>query len=173
MTANILVFTGDGKGKTTAALGMAMRALGHGQSVLFVQFVKSDTFSGEQVAANRLEGLELMQTGLGFVPTQDHPSFGEHVSAARQGMEICAEAIAHGLYDMVVMDEICVAVSKGLIDGETVARVLEDAPDQITVVLTGRNAPEWLIGRADTVTTMQCIKHALGSGVGARKGIEY
>jgi len=169
----ILLFTGDGKGKTTAALGMALRASGHGQHVMIVQFIKSATLTGELTAAKSLAGVEFVQAGLGFVPAENHPDFPSHQGAARRALQIAAQAIQSRAYDMVILDEICNAVGKKLIEEDDVLTVIRSAGSSICLVLTGRGASDRLIALADTVTVMQCRKHGFQENIPAQKGVEY
>ncbi|MEN6465946.1 MAG: cob(I)yrinic acid a,c-diamide adenosyltransferase [Syntrophaceae bacterium] len=168
----VLLFTGDGKGKTTAALGMALRAAGHGMKVLFVQFVKSDPGTGEMAALAALPGAEIIQTGRGFVPAPSSPEFSEHRRAAEDGMKKAAKALSSGSYDMVCLDEIAVAVAKGLVPEGAVLKMIRQAHPDTIVVLTGRNATVGMMELADTVTDMKNIKHGLASGWPAQKGVE-
>jgi cob(I)alamin adenosyltransferase len=167
----ILLFTGDGKGKTTAALGMALRARGHGMPVCLVQFVKSDSSVGE-VAAARDCGIEVIQTGLGFIPTSADPRFALHCDAARDGLRQAREIIVSRRFAMVILDEVCLAVARELLDEQAVLEVLRQAPAEMCLVLTGRNATPALVALADTVTDMRCVKHALPSGRAAEQGVE-
>jgi cob(I)alamin adenosyltransferase len=170
--ARILLFTGEGKGKTTAALGMALRACGHGMRVAVVQFVKSQENTGELLASVGPGSLEIVQTGLGWVPDRENPEFPRHRQAARNGLLRAAEYIGSGLCDVIVLDEICYAVSAGLVADETVREVVEKAPPEMVVALTGRGATADLIELADTVTEMRCVKHGLKQGRRAQKGVE-
>lgn len=170
--ARILVFTGDGKGKTTAALGMALRASGHGMKSLVIQFVKDDASTGEVAAAGSLPDVEIVQTGLGFVPERDDPRFAAHCDAARSGLARAEEAVTSGEYQLVVLDEVCYAVHRGLLGEQEVIDAVQKAGPDCCVVLTGRGATEGLVQLADTVTEMRCVKHALDSGRKAQKGIE-
>lgn len=168
----VLLFTGDGKGKTTAALGMALRAAGHGMKVLFLQFVKSDPSTGETAAFANLPGAEIVLTGRGFVPSPGSPEFSEHCCAAGDGIRKAREALSSGKYDMVCLDEIAIAVAKGLVAEEAVLEMVRQAHPDTVVVLTGRNATAGMIDLADTVTEMKNIKHGLANGWPARKGVE-
>ncbi len=169
----ILLFTGDGKGKTTAALGMALRASGHGMRTLILQFIKANSSVGEIAACRHLPGVEISQTGLGFVPEPSHPSFSEHRRAAQEGLGLAHKALMSGQYDLVVLDEICTAVAKGLLQEDSVVEALRQAHPRACVVLTGRNATKALIDLADTVTEMRFIKHGFREGRAAEKGVEY
>jgi len=169
----LLLFTGDGKGKTTAALGMALRASGHGKRVRMIQFIKADPVIGEVAAVKHLPGVELIQAGLGFVPPEDSPAFLKHREAAQRGLLLAEEAIRSGRYDLVILDEVCNAIALNLLSEERVIAVLKQAGPRRITVLTGRDAPESLVTLADTVTVMQDRKHALTSGRPAQKGVEY
>jgi cob(I)alamin adenosyltransferase len=168
----ILIFTGDGKGKTTAALGMAFRASGHGLRSCIVQFIKSDASVGEIAAATASMLVEIHPTGLGFVPSDESPRFAQHREAAQAGLQKAADMIAGRQYSLVILDEICVAVSRGLIDLQQVVGVVEKTPPEMCLVLTGRDAPPELIAMADTVTEMLCIKHGMHEGYDAQDGVE-
>jgi cob(I)alamin adenosyltransferase len=170
--ARVLLFSGDGKGKTTAALGTLLRAGGHGMRGLVIQFVKSDSRTGEIAGLNIL-GADIMQTGRGFIPSPDKPEYEEHRRAARTGMEEAGKAVASGMYDIIVLDEICVAVWKGLVSEEDVLALIAKAPSGICLILTGRGATEALIGAADTVTEMRMVKHGYQAGIPEQKGVEY
>jgi cob(I)alamin adenosyltransferase len=168
----ILIFTGDGKGKTTAALGMAFRASGHGLRTCVVQFIKSDVAVGEIAAADSSNLVEIHPTGLGFVPSGESPRFADHCAAAQTGLKRAAEIIAGGQFALVILDEICIAVSRGLIDQQQVVELLATVPPEMCLVLTGRDASPALVALADTVTEMRCVKHALSAGRGAQEGVE-
>jgi cob(I)alamin adenosyltransferase len=169
----ILIFTGDGKGKTTAALGMALRAAGHGLRSLVVQFVKADASTGELAAARNMPGLEIVQTGLGFVPKPSHPKYPAHKAAAEKGLRMASDAIVSGQYDLIVLDEMTHAITKGLLAEQAVVEAIKQAKPGCCIVLTGRGATEGLMALADTVTEMRSLKHALDQGIPAQKGVEY
>ena len=169
----ILIFTGDGKGKTTAALGMAVRAHGHGIPVAVIQFVKSDVQTGEFVVLSRLPGVEIFVTGCGFVPPESDPRFAEHRQAAKEGLRIASEAACSGRYGLVILDEGCYAVARNLIAEEFVLRLLREKAPGVVIVLTGRGATEGLIAAADTVSDIRCIKHGFDIGLKATKGVEF
>jgi cob(I)alamin adenosyltransferase len=169
----ILLFTGDGKGKTTAALGMVLRASGHGQRILVIQFIKHNTATGEINGCRHLPQVELLQTGLGFVPDPASPHFVEHRRAAEKGLDYAAEALRSRQYDLVVLDEICLAVSTGLLKEDPVMEVLRQTGPETCVVLTGRQCTPGLASLADTATEMRCLKHGFQSGRNAQKGVEY
>ncbi|MBU1149535.1 MAG: cob(I)yrinic acid a,c-diamide adenosyltransferase [Proteobacteria bacterium] len=169
----ILIFTGDGKGKTTAALGMALRAHGHGIPVAVIQFVKSDVKTGEFAALSKLPGVEIFVAGLGFVPPETDPRFADHRRAAQEGLRIASEAASSGRYGLVILDEGCYAVARNLVAEELVLRLLREAAPGVTVVLTGRGATEGLIAAADTVSEIRCVKHGFDIGRKAQKGVEF
>jgi cob(I)alamin adenosyltransferase len=168
----ILIFTGDGKGKTTAALGMAFRASGHGLRSCIVQFIKSDASVGEIAAAANSMLVEIHPTGLGFLPPGESPRFADHLAAAQAGLHKAAEIIAGGQFALVILDEICIAVSRELVDESQVVDLLAKAPPEMCLVLTGRDASPTLIALADTVTEMRCVKHGMTTGRGAQEGVE-
>ena len=173
MAKNILIFTGNGKGKSTAAFGMALRAAGHGQRILILQFMKSDDSTGELVSFQEKLGIDIRLTGLGFVPKPEHPKYPDHRKAAQQGFATACQAMESGEYDLLILDEICGAVSCGLIEEQQVLDAVIGARDDLNIVLTGRNATPAMIEMADTVTEMVPLKHALDRGVPAREGVEF
>jgi cob(I)alamin adenosyltransferase len=168
----ILIFTGDGKGKTTAALGMAFRASGHGLRTCIIQFIKNDATVGEIAAAAASTMIEIHPTGLGFVPSADGPQFAQHRAAAQAGFCKAAEVIAGGCFSLVILDEICGAVAHGLVEERQVTELLAQTPPETTLVLTGRGASPALMALADTVTEMLCLNHAMQAGVTAQMGVE-
>lgn len=169
----ILVFTGDGKGKTTAALGLALRAAGHDLPVLFLQFIKNGGNSGEIKAVKALPGVEIRALGLGFPPPPSGEGYARHVAAAAEGLRFAGEAIASGRYGLIVLDEACTAVALQLFDEKELCRAVAGASGSTVVVLTGRGATPELIDMADTVTCMQCRKHGYDAGRRAVAGVEF
>lgn len=169
----ILIFTGEGKGKTTAALGTVLRAAGHGWKSLVVQFIKADDKTGELNSCCFLPGVDIVQMGRGFVPKEDHPAFAEHCRAAQEALSYAAESLADGRYNLVVLDEICGAISKKLIDEDRVLEILAQSTKTSCVILTGRGASARLKEHADTVTEMRCLQHGADQGIAAQKGVEY
>lgn len=168
----ILVITGHGKGKTTSAIGMAVRASGHGMKVAIIQFVKqADT--GEMEAMKKLDNINFTQTGLGFLPKATSQAFEVHKAAAKKGLDLAVEAIASDQCDMIVLDEICFAMSAGLLCEDEVIEVVTRARANQSIILTGRDASEGIIGIADTVSIIACVKHGFEAGIGAQKGVEY
>ncbi|MDR1625280.1 MAG: cob(I)yrinic acid a,c-diamide adenosyltransferase [Spirochaetia bacterium] len=166
----LLVFTGDGKGKTTAALGQVFRALGHGWKCCVVQFIKGERETGEALFA-RKEGLLFRTLGLGFVvPGQDREP---HRRAALAAWEEAKALVMSGEYRLVVLDELCYACAFGFLDPGEIAGVLRNRPAETHVVVTGRGVPPELAEAADLVTRMDAVKHPLDSGIQAQEGIEY
>ena len=168
----IVLLTGEGKGKTCAALGMSLRAAGHGMRVMFLQFLKNDASTGEIAALAKIPEIDIVQAGLGFVPKPENPRFSEHHRAAEAALDKARDAIESGEYFMVVLDEVCGAVTSGLITEADVLGVLDLVGEDMCLVLTGRGATPALIEAADTVTDLQHIKHAYESGLPAQKGVE-
>jgi cob(I)alamin adenosyltransferase len=165
----VQVYTGDGKGKTTAALGLALRAAGAGLKVFFGQFVKNQKCS-EHTALERLgAAISYRQYGCGLM--MKGPSDAD-IAAARKGFDEAAGMMAAGDYDLVILDELNVAVYYGLIDVEEVLALISRKPARVELVLTGRNAHPAVMEAADLVTEMRSIKHYYEKGVKARRGIE-
>lgn len=165
------IYTGDGKGKTTAAFGLAMRARGKGLRVLVIQFVKGEGDFGEVVSARKL-GIKVEQFGTGRMLSGNNIT-EEDRAEARAAMERARKAVASGEYDIVVLDEINVAISLNLISPDSVIEMVRSRPSNVELVLTGRNAPAELIALADYVTSMTLLKHPFERGEQARPGIEY
>ncbi|MCX6966840.1 MAG: cob(I)yrinic acid a,c-diamide adenosyltransferase [Verrucomicrobia bacterium] len=173
MKPRTLIFTGEGKGKTTAAFGMVLRAAGHGQRVMVVQFLKSNSDSGELLGCAHLPNVELVQIGRGFVPSQAHPAFANHRETAGEALAFSRECLASNRYDLIVLDEICGAVALELIELEEVIALITAPGRTACLVLTGRHASERLMAQADTVTEMRCIRHGYSEGIAAQKGVEF
>lgn len=171
----VLVHTGNGKGKTTAALGTVLRAVGYGHRVLIVQFIKGSWTYGEMKSIRRLEPeVEFHRMGKGFVGIlDDNLPREEHEKAAREALAFAKDKLASGDYQLVLLDEIFIAIGLKLITVEDVLGVLDARPQQCNLILTGRGAPQEIIDRADTVTEMKEIKHAYQRGILAQKGVDY
>ena len=169
----IQVYTGNGKGKTTAALGLACRAVGHGFKVIMIQFLKGNMEYGEIETAKKMAPfLTIKQTGRGcLLNRSEHPE-PEDIACAQEAMDLAQEVLRGGDYDMVILDEINVAVDLGLVTTEEVMKLLDERPPHVEVVLTGRYAVPEIIERADLVTEMVERKHYYQQGVHARVGIE-
>ncbi|MDI6717920.1 MAG: cob(I)yrinic acid a,c-diamide adenosyltransferase [Patescibacteria group bacterium] len=180
----IMVFTGNGKGKTTAAIGQAVRSAGQNKKTLIIKFIKGLWISGEDLfisnAKNKMSknkkivGIEIIKTGKGFVKIlNDKLPFSEHKKAAENGLKIAEKAIKEKKYDLIVLDEINNAVDLKLVSVKKVLDILNKLPKKIDIILTGRNAPKSFIKKADLVTEMKEIKHTFNKGALAKKGIEY
>jgi len=170
----ILINTGPGKGKTTAALGTALRAVGCGMKVLVLQFIKGSWHYGELDAAEALgSNFVLKQMGRGFVKIGGAEADPEDIRMVHAAWEEARAAIDSGEWDLVVLDEINYAISYGMLDAAVVAEALKSKPEMVHVILTGRNAHPLLVELADTVTEMREVKHAYQKGILAQRGIEY
>ena len=170
----ILINTGPGKGKTTAAMGTALRAVGNGMRVLMLQFLKGSWHYGELDAVEAFgQNFVLKQMGRGFVKVGGAETDPEDIRLVEAAWAEAREAIYSGEWDMVVLDEINYAISYKMLDPMVVAEALKGKPEMVHVILTGRNAHPTIIEAADTVTEMRQVKHAYEKGVMAQRGIEY
>lgn len=170
----IIVNTGPGKGKTTAAMGTALRAVGNGMKVLMLQFLKGSWHYGELDAAKAFgDNFVMKQMGRGFVKVGGAETDPEDIRLVEEAWAEAREAINSGKWDLVILDEINYAISYGMLDPAQVAETLKRKPEQVHVILTGRNAHPTIIELADTVTEMKQVKHAYEKGVMAQRGIEY
>lgn len=171
-----LIHTGDGKGKSTAAFGLALRAYGAGLNVLILQFIKGRQISGELTAIETLSKIpaenkmEVRQCGLGFI---DKNKLDEHIAAAESAVEVARAEILSDTWNLIILDEILYAVKFGLIDAEKVLALIKNKSPQLHLVLTGRDAPQILIDAADLVTEMKLIKHPFQRGIKAQRGMEF
>ncbi|MDB5179132.1 MAG: cobO [Patescibacteria group bacterium] len=171
----VIVYTGDGKGKTTAAMGLALRAAGYGKKVLVIQFVKT-WFTGEKGGFEHLPNVEFVQAGKGFYKILgDKLPEQEHVEAAKTAFDLARARIISDEYDVVVLDEIIGSITGGLLELEPVLELLDVKPPQLDLVLTGHRGKELptLLARADLVTEMVKIKHPYDAGILAKKAIDY
>lgn len=166
----IQVYTGDGKGKTTAALGLALRAAGHGFHVYIGQFMKGQDY-GELHALAQLPTITIEQYGNPKCIRRQEVT-PVHIEQAQQGLERARTAMLSGQYQIVIVDEISIALWFGLLDLEQVLALIDEKPKNVELILTGRRAPEALLERADLVTEMREVKHYYVQGVLARRGIE-
>ena len=168
----VQIFTGDGKGKTTAALGTILRAAGHGLKIFIVFFMKGDYAYGEYNSLSRLPDVEMASFGFRKFtdPANIKPEEKEQAIAA---LETARKAVISGNYDLVVLDEVNVALGFNLIELDDVIRLIKDKPSHVELILTGRRADSRLIEMADLVTEMVKVKHPFDKGIKARKGIEY
>ena len=171
----VLVFTGDGKGKTTAALGMALRAVGHRYKVAVIQFIKGTMRTGEQEAAKMLVPyLDWTTTGKGFTSgPAARATPEEHRQAAQDALSLAKEKITSKDYRLVILDEVLGAIKAGLITTDQVIDLIRSKPPKVHLVLTGRNAPPEIVDIADLVTEMKLVKHPYDQGIVAQKGVEF
>lgn len=170
----IIVNTGPGKGKTTAAMGTALRAVGQGMKVLMLQFLKGSWHYGELDAVQAFgDRFVMKQMGRGFVKVGGAETDPEDIRMVEQAWAEAEQAILSGEWDLVVLDEINYAISYGMLDPNKVAAALKKRPEMVHVILTGRNAHPTIVDLADTVTEMRQVKHAYEKGIQAQRGIEY
>jgi cob(I)alamin adenosyltransferase len=167
----VQIYTGDGKGKTTAALGLALRAWGHDRRVAILQFMKADPTWGEIVALQRL-GIDVVQAGLDHWVHKGEVS-DEDRAAGAAGFASARGLVMSGRYDVVVLDEVWTALYFDLVELDDVLALMRDKPAPVELVMTGRRAPEAAIAAADLVTEMVPVKHYFDAGVPAREGIEF
>ncbi len=171
----VIVYTGDGKGKTTAAMGLALRAAGYGKRVLVIQFVKT-WFTGEKGGFAALDNVEFVQAGKGFYKILGDKLPGdEHVEAAEEALALARAKVNSGDYDVVVLDEIIGSVTGGLLGLAPVLELVDGKPRELDLVLTGHKGKELpeLLERADLITEMVKVKHPYDSGIIAKKTIDY
>ncbi len=173
-TGLVIVYTGNGKGKTTASVGLAVRAAGYKRKVLFLQFIK-EWFTGEKETFKLLEPyITFVQMGQGFVGIWgDRKDRAVHDTAAAEAFGFAKEKVNSKEYDVIILDEINVAIKEGLIKIEDVLEMVKGRPEELDIVLTGRGADEKLIGIADLVTEMKEIKHPFQKGILAKRSIDF
>lgn len=171
----VVIITGNGKGKTTSAMGMVLRACGHGLKTCIIQFMKGDLYSGEWDGMKLLEGqVELHATGKGFCGIQGNPyPWSEHRANAQAAIVLAREKLASGAFQILILDEINNALKLKLVDLEQVHALLDERPEQMHMVLTGRDAHPELIERADTVSEVCEVKHAYQKEIEPQPGIDY
>ena len=171
----VIVYTGNGKGKTTAALGMALRAVGYNHKICMIQFIKGTWPYGEIESVKRLQPeFELVIVGKGFVGIIDDKSPHEvHEKIAKEAIQISKEKIQSGNYNIVILDEVNYAINLNLIHVNEVLNLIKSKPDNLNLVLTGNHAKDEIIDVADLVTEMKEIKHPFKSGIKAKKGIDF
>jgi cob(I)alamin adenosyltransferase len=169
----IQVYTGDGKGKTTAAFGLAFRAYGRGFKVGVVQFMKT-WVTGEVSLAQTLENFDIkrIDTSPKFTWEMNEAELAELKTEIRKGFEYVLKLVKENAYDVLILDEINHIINQKFVTKEEILDLLDSKPETMELVLTGRNAPDWLMERADLVTEMKCIKHPFDKGIAARVGIE-
>lgn len=170
----ILIYTGNGKGKTTAALGTAFRSIGYDWNVCIVQFIKGNWKYGEMESVKLVPNIELHQMGKGFckIMGDDIPE-SEHRSAAENALEFATEKMLSGKYELLILDEVFVAISTGILSEKKVIEFLNKKPNNMNLILTGREATKKIMKIADLVTEMKEIKHPFQKGILSKKGIDY
>lgn len=173
----IQIYTGNGKGKTTASLGLAMRALGRKWKVLLIMFTKGGDNYGELISFRNLskgisDNLKIVQAGLDRI-IYSHNKTAEDEAVIKKGWELAKKAIKQNKYQLIILDEINIAIDLGIIDINEVAEVLKNKPKTMEIVLTGRNAHEKVIETAHLVSKIEPVKHYWDTGITARKGIEF
>lgn len=173
MTASgrVIVNTGNGKGKTTAALGTAFRALGHDRKVCVIQFLKGQGNYGERVMAEKMENLDWYICGKGFVFKKEN--IEEDRQVALDGFKLAQEKVKSDCYDLIILDEITYLPLYDFLDVEKIVELIQDKPKRLSIILTGRDAHARLIEIADTVSVIEPVKHAYEQGIKAQKGIEF
>ena len=172
MKGLVLIFTGNGKGKTTAALGQALRAAGQGLKVCFVQFIKGSWQTGEEKSLAHLkERIDFFVKGSGF--TWQAEDRDELIRETRKAFDFAGDKISSGEYDMVILDELTYLVKYGMVEEDEVVKMIRNRPETQHLVITGRDASDGLVAVADLVTEMREIKHPFSQGIKARKGIEF
>lgn len=171
----IVVITGHGKGKTTSALGMAVRACGHGQRVCVIQFLKGGLYAGEWDGIKKMDcAIEIIVSGKGYCGIGgDRHSLEEHRASAQEAIRLVHEKMDSGDFDFLILDEITNACHLKLVDLEQVIEILRKKPPLMHLVLTGRDAPQEVIELADTVSEVKEIKHAFRKGIEPQPGIDY
>ena len=171
----IIVLTGSGKGKTTSAMGMVLRAVGHGLKVCIIEFMKGDMYAGEIDGLKRLApDVEFHMTGKGFCGIQGNPyPFEEHRANAQEAILLAKEKLLSGQFDLLVLDEINNALRLNLLDLPQALELIDGKPPLLHLILTGRDAHPEIMNRANTVTEMKEIKHAYRQEIEPQKGIDY
>ena len=171
----VIVYTGNGKGKTTASLGVALRAVGHGLKVCMVQFIKGEWHYGELNSLKKLEpDFELIVGGKGFIGIiDDDHAFEEHVRAAKTALDIVGQKMSLDIFDIIILDEINYAVHLGLLNLGEVMNIVKNRPKHLSLILTGNYACDEIISLADLVTEMKEIKHPYKKGIKAKRGIDF
>ena len=171
----VVVITGNGKGKTTSALGIAVRACGHNMSICIIQFMKGDLYAGEWDGVKKMNcQVELIPTGKGFCGIQGNPySHEEHRKNAQDAIQLVHQKIESGRFDILILDEINNALHLKLVDLEQVLEIIQRKPPLMHLVLTGRDAHPQVIELADTVSEINEIKHAYRKGIEPQPGIDY
>ncbi|MTI82790.1 MAG: cob(I)yrinic acid a,c-diamide adenosyltransferase [Firmicutes bacterium] len=169
----VQVYTGNGKGKTTASLGLALRAIGHGYKVFMLQFMKGSKDYGElQTAEKYLPNFIIVQSGLETFVNKENPSQSD-LDMAHQGFKTAQKVVNEGHYDLVILDEINIAMDFNLIPVQDVLELVKTKPPHVELIFTGRSAPEAIREAADLISEMTLVKHPYYLGIEARQGIEF
>jgi cob(I)alamin adenosyltransferase len=171
----IIIYYGNGKGKTTAALGVALRAIGYNHNVCMIQFIKGEWDYGEIYSSNKLKpNFELIITGKGFVGIiDDDHAIDEHIRSSKNALKIAKEKISSGKYNTVILDEINYAIKLNLITESDVVNLLEFKPPELNIIMTGNHLTDKILQMADLVTEMKEVKHPYKKGIKAKKGIDF
>ena len=167
----VIINTGNGKGKTTAALGTAFRALGHGKKVCVIQFIKGKGEYGERVMAEKIDHLDWFICGKGFVFNKEN--IEEDRRVAVDGFQMAKEQVESDRYDLIILDEITYLPLYDFLDVEKIVELIKNKPERLSIILTGRDAHPRLVEIADTVSVIEPAKHAFEQGIKAQKGIEF
>ena len=171
----IIIYYGNGKGKTTAALGVALRAIGYHHNICMIQFIKGEWDYGELYSTNKLKpNFELIVTGKGFVGIiDDDHLIEEHIQSSKNALKIAMEKISSRKYNTIILDEINYALKLNLISEEDVINLIKFKPAELNIIMTGNYISDKILGLADLVTEMKEIKHPYKKGIKAKKGIDY
>ncbi len=171
----IIIYHGNGKGKTTAALGVALRAIGYNHNVCMIQFIKGEWDYGELYSSNKLKpNFELIVTGKGFVGIiDDDHLFDEHIQSSKNALKIAREKMSSGKYNIIILDEINYALKLNLITENEVISLIDSKPAELNIIMTGNYLSNKMLELADLVTEMKEVKHPYKKGIKARKGIDF
>ncbi len=168
----IIIYTGDGKGKTTAALGQAFRAIGHGMKICIIQFVKGKRQTGEIITAEKFKKLlEFHIKGRGFIYNTENME--KHLKAGKEAWEFAKKKISSDKYDIIILDELTYLIKYDIVKESEILSAIKDKPEKLHIIITGRDASEGLIKSADLVSEIKNIKHPIQKGIKAQKGIEF
>lgn len=171
MKKNIIIFTGPGKGKTSAALGIAIRACGQGKKVCIIQFIKNSKSTGEYKFLHRKKDIEIHLSGCGFIRSTEPKQ--KHIKSAQSALQLSIKKILSRKYFLVILDEILYALHYNLIPTDPVLNLIKQIPDNVNLILTGRHAAKSIISKANLVTEMKEVKHPFRRGIKAIKGIDF
>jgi cob(I)alamin adenosyltransferase len=171
----IIIYYGNGKGKTTAALGVALRAIGYNHNVCMIQFIKGEWDYGELYSSNKLKpNFELIVTGKGFIGIiDDDHLIEEHIQSSKNALKIAREKISSNKYNTIILDEINYALKLNLITEKEIIDLLDSKPTELNIIMTGNYLPDKILEIADLVTEMKEVKHPYKKGIKAKKGIDF